>query len=79
MQPNRPRRSGKGTSDHKAWCWAERRRSVIERGLVRIIATGGIIGVAAILGAVLRRRTTEIADRNEVTPSARCDRGVVRR
>jgi hypothetical protein len=31
----------------------ERRRSVVERGLVRIIATGGIIGVATILGAVL--------------------------
>ena len=31
----------------------ERRRSVIERGFVRIIATGGIIGVATILGAVL--------------------------
>ncbi len=59
MQPNRPRRSGKGTSDHKAWCpGRERRRSVIERGLVRIIATGGIIGVAAILGAVLRRWPT---------------------
>jgi hypothetical protein len=31
----------------------ERRRSVVERGFVRIIATGGIVGVAAILGAVL--------------------------
>jgi hypothetical protein len=31
----------------------ERRRSVVERGFVRIIATGGIIGVATILGAVL--------------------------
>jgi hypothetical protein len=31
----------------------ERRRSVIERGFVRIIATGGILGVATILGAVL--------------------------
>ena len=31
----------------------ERRRSVVERGFVRIIATGGIIGIAAILGAVL--------------------------
>lgn len=31
----------------------ERRRSVIERGFVRIVATGGIVGIAAILGAVL--------------------------
>lgn len=31
----------------------ERRRSVVERGFVRIIATGGIIGVATIIGAVL--------------------------
>jgi hypothetical protein len=31
----------------------ERRRSVVERGLVRTIATGGIIGIATILGAVL--------------------------
>jgi hypothetical protein len=31
----------------------ERRRSVVERGFVRIIATGGIIGIATILGAVL--------------------------
>jgi hypothetical protein len=31
----------------------ERRRTVVERGFVRIVATGGIIGVATILGAVL--------------------------
>jgi hypothetical protein len=31
----------------------ERRRSVVERGFVRIVATGGIIGVATVLGAVL--------------------------
>jgi hypothetical protein len=31
----------------------ERRRSVLERGFVRIIATGGIVGIATILGAVL--------------------------
>ena len=31
----------------------ERRRSVVERGLVRVIATGGIIGIATLLGAVL--------------------------
>jgi hypothetical protein len=31
----------------------ERRRSVVERGFVRIVATGGIIGIATILGAVL--------------------------
>jgi hypothetical protein len=31
----------------------ERRRSVIERGFVRIVATGGVIGIATILGAVL--------------------------
>jgi uncharacterized membrane protein len=31
----------------------ERRRTAIERGFMRLIATGGIIGVAVILGAVL--------------------------
>jgi hypothetical protein len=31
----------------------QRRRSVIERGFVRVIATGGIIGIATILGAGL--------------------------
>jgi hypothetical protein len=31
----------------------ERRRSVIERGFVRLVATGGVVGVATILGAVL--------------------------
>jgi hypothetical protein len=31
----------------------ERRRSVIERGFVRVVATGGIVGITTILGAVL--------------------------
>lgn len=31
----------------------ERRRSVIERGFMRIVATGGIVGIAVIIGAVL--------------------------
>ena len=31
----------------------ERRRSKIERGFMRIVATGGIIGIATVLGAVL--------------------------
>ena len=31
----------------------ERRRSPIERGFVRVIATGGIVGIAVALGAVL--------------------------
>jgi hypothetical protein len=31
----------------------ERRRTGIERGFMRLIATGGILGVAVILGAVL--------------------------
>jgi hypothetical protein len=31
----------------------ERRRTVAERGFVRIVATGGVIGIATILGAVL--------------------------
>jgi hypothetical protein len=31
----------------------ERRRFAIERGFVRLIATGGIVGIAVILGAVL--------------------------
>ena len=31
----------------------ERRRTMVERGFFRIVATGGIIGIATILGAVL--------------------------
>jgi uncharacterized membrane protein len=31
----------------------ERRRSKIERGFMRIVATGGIIGIATVLGAIL--------------------------
>jgi hypothetical protein len=31
----------------------ERRRSRVERGAMRLIATGGVIGIAVILGAVL--------------------------
>ncbi len=31
----------------------ERRRSKIERGFMRIVATGGIMGIATILGAIL--------------------------
>jgi uncharacterized membrane protein len=31
----------------------ERRRSKVERGFMRIVATGGIIGIAVLLGAVL--------------------------
>jgi hypothetical protein len=31
----------------------ERRRTKVERGLMRLIATGGIIGIAVALGAVL--------------------------
>jgi hypothetical protein len=31
----------------------ERRRSKVERGFVRLIATGGIIGLAVALGAIL--------------------------
>jgi hypothetical protein len=31
----------------------ERRRSKIERGFMRLIATGGIIGIAVALGAIL--------------------------
>ena len=30
-----------------------RRRTMIERGSMRVIATGGIIGIAVLLGAVL--------------------------
>jgi uncharacterized membrane protein len=30
-----------------------RRRTGIERGFMRIVATGGIIGIAVVLGAVL--------------------------
>ncbi len=31
----------------------ERRRFVAERGFMRLLATGGIVGVATVLGAVL--------------------------
>jgi hypothetical protein len=31
----------------------ERRRTRAERGLVRVVATGGIIGIAVLLGAIL--------------------------
>jgi hypothetical protein len=31
----------------------ERRRTKLERGSMRLVATGGIIGIAALLGAVL--------------------------
>jgi uncharacterized membrane protein len=31
----------------------ERRRTGVERGAMRVIATGGVIGIAVILGAVL--------------------------
>jgi hypothetical protein len=31
----------------------ERRRTELERGVMRVVATGGIIGIAVALGAVL--------------------------
>jgi uncharacterized membrane protein len=31
----------------------ERRRTGVERGFMRVIATGGIIGIAVLLGAIL--------------------------
>jgi uncharacterized membrane protein len=31
----------------------ERRRTKLERGLMRLVATGGIIGIAVALGAIL--------------------------
>jgi uncharacterized membrane protein len=31
----------------------ERRRTKLERGFMRLVATGGIIGIAAVLGAIL--------------------------
>ena len=31
----------------------ERRRTKVERGAMRLIATGGIIGIAVVLGAIL--------------------------
>jgi len=31
----------------------ERRRSKVERGFMRLVATGGIVGIAVLLGAVL--------------------------
>jgi hypothetical protein len=34
----------------------ERRRLKVERGAMRVVATGGIIGIAVVLGAVLVSR-----------------------
>jgi uncharacterized membrane protein len=31
----------------------ERRRTMVERGFMRLVATGGIIGIAVALGAIL--------------------------
>jgi hypothetical protein len=31
----------------------ERRRTAVERGSMRVIATGGVVGIAVVLGAVL--------------------------
>jgi hypothetical protein len=31
----------------------ERRRTKVERGFMRVVATGGIVGIAVLLGAVL--------------------------
>jgi hypothetical protein len=31
----------------------ERRRTKVERGFMRLVATGGIIGIAVVLGAIL--------------------------
>jgi uncharacterized membrane protein len=31
----------------------ERRRTKLERGFMRLVATGGIVGIAVLLGAVL--------------------------
>jgi uncharacterized membrane protein len=31
----------------------ERRRSKVERGFMRLVATGGIVGIAVALGAIL--------------------------
>ena len=31
----------------------ERRRTKVERGFMRLVATGGIVGIAVLLGAVL--------------------------
>ena len=31
----------------------DRRRTKVERGLMRLVATGGIVGIAVLLGAVL--------------------------
>jgi hypothetical protein len=36
----------------------ERRRTKLERGSMRLVATGGIIGIAVLLGAVLVARTS---------------------
>lgn len=68
-EPNQPAPPGKVATDqshepavhdparrespHTMLPGRERRRSVIERGFVRVVATGGIVGIATILGAVL--------------------------
>jgi hypothetical protein len=48
-----PREARRGDSPQGMVPGRERRRTKLERGSMRLIATGGIIGIAVILGAVL--------------------------
>jgi hypothetical protein len=49
----RERESRRGESPRGMIPARERRRSKIERGFMRLVATGGIIGIAVALGAIL--------------------------
>jgi hypothetical protein len=48
-----PRRPRQGERPQGMVPARERRRSKVERGFMRLIATGGIVGIAVALGAVL--------------------------
>jgi hypothetical protein len=53
-EPHEPREAaGHGERPQGMVPGRERRRTKVERGLMRLIATGGIVGVAVLLGAVL--------------------------
>jgi hypothetical protein len=54
-----------------------RRRTKVERGSMRLVATGGIIGIAVVIGAVLVGQDVAMADGahgHDGPPDARADR-----
>ena len=48
-----PRDAGRAERPQGMVPGRERRRTRLERGFMRLVATGGIIGIAVVLGAVL--------------------------